>query len=500
MTENHGTDYRDKLIDLMLSEELGGEDHSDRIDAVINAAKFGSKHENQVAPSMPIEKPKPRRMRLLPMLAGGIVAVAATVLIFVWAFGWLPTDNSNNVTNNGPKDDDPDGVIRDATPAGQQHGVDRGSMKLVKHDGFVAPANTRSALKDGVPVLQRGWVYAMGDKPRFFAGQSELKLVNARAVVVVGDVPSPYEAFAMSRMLDESELVPTKKDLNMLLNSKNWVCGIGVCVCLLAGQAFVDTDAVFAQESADDLTVEKVFARYDTNDDGKLQSAECVCKGSKMCDADKNGIVTKEEFLTGIEKLCGSHDEAVKMIKGMGGLEKFYTMAKNGELEKAMDVSMEKVFAQWDRNGNGFLEPEECVCKGSKMADANKDSKVTKEEMIKTAEEHFGSVDKFLDMVRQGGGVEAFYNKVATEACTLGAVFARYDKNQNGTLEPGECVCAGTKGADANGDGKVTKEEMIEVAKKHFGSIEKFEAFVKDQGGAEKFFEAAKAGTLKVEK
>ena len=502
--EKRGTDYRDKLIDLMLSDELGGEDHSDRIDAVIKSAKFGTaRQENEVNCAQPAAKSTGRSTRFIPILAGSIIAVAASVLILIWAVGWLPRDNSNKITDDGTNrnvNDDPQGVNRDAIPDGHQHGIDPGSMRLVKHGGFVAPADTQSASRNGVPVLQRGWVYATGDNARFFAGDSELKLVNARAVVVVGDVPSPYEAYAMSRMLNESELVPTKKDLNMLMNSKNWVCGFGVCMCLLAGQAFVDTDAIFAQETADDLTVEKVFVRYDTNSDGKLQMEECVCKGSKMCDANQDGIVTKDEFVNGVAKHCGSKEAAIKMINGMGGLEKFYAMAKSGELEKVMEVSMDKVFAQWDRNGNGFLEPEECVCKGSKMADADKDGKVTKEEMIKTAEEHFGSVEKFLDMVRQGGGVEAFYNKVATEGCTIGSVFARYDKNQNGTLEPGECVCAGTKGADANGDGKVTKEEMIAVAKKHFGSLEKFEAFVKEQGGAEKFFEAAKAGTLKVEK
>ena len=146
------------------------------------------------------------------------------------------------------------------------------------------------------------------------------------------------------------------------------------------------------------------------------------------------------------------------------------------------------------RQGHG--EFDECVCEDSKCADANKDGKVSKEELAKVAEMHFGSKDKFLAMVRQRGGVEAFYNEVGKDACTIGAVFARYDKNKNGSLEPSECICECSKKADFNKDGRVSKDEFLKLTKAMLGSQKKFEQFVKSQGGAEKFYTALIAGKL----
>lgn len=500
------TDYRDRLIDNLLEETLGGQDHAQRIDAVLRAARreqdceFDRSSPTECAVTESSWQRSLRRDRALPVLAGSVIAIVATFLIVLLAIGWMRTDGKVATDDDPGK---PDGVNRDATPevlGGFHHQLLPLQPRLVRHEGFVAPASTRASKRAGVPVLEQGWVYATGDSKTFLVGNTRLELVNARAVVVAGDVPGPYEVVAMSRMLSESELVSTKEDLYMLMNVKNWVSGLGVCICLLTGHAHVDAQTVASEQGKAEITINDVFAKYDANKNGKLDAEECVCKGSKMCDVNKDGVVTKEEFLKGIAEHCGSHEAAIEMINQLGGLDKFYTMAKNGELEKVLDVSMDKVFAQWDRNGNGTLEPEECVCKGSKMADADGDGVVTRQEMNAVAEKHFGSIDKFLAMVRQRGGIEAFYNEVATDSCSMGAVFARYDKNKNGSLEPSECICAGTKMSDHNKDGKVTREEMMETAKQMFGSVEKFEAFVKENGGAEKFYAAAAAGTLKAEK
>ena len=60
-----------------------------------------------------------------------------------------------------------------------------------------------------------------------------------------------------------------------------------------------------------------------------------------------------------------------------------------------------------------------------------------------------------------------------------------------------ECVCHGSKMADANKDGEVTEDELRTVATKMFGTIEKFESYIADCGGAEAFYDAVTSGKLK---
>ena len=273
----------------------------------------------------------------------------------------------------------------------------------------------------------------------------------------------------------------------MLINQGKWFTRFAACLFLLGGHACIGIQSQAAETPTKTVTIADLFARYDLNGNGLLDEDECVCEGSKLCDFNKDGEVSRAEFFKGVARQAGSHESATKMITRLGGVEKFYALAKSGQLEQALSVSMDDVFAQWDRNNSGVLEADECVCQCSKSADVDKDGKVSKQEMSYFAERNFGSVDRFLAMVRQRGGVEAFYNEVATEASTIGAVFARYDTNHNGSLEPNEWVCENSKAADYNRDGKVTEQEMVVMVKRAFGSVERFEQYVKSQGGAAKF-------------
>ena len=129
-------------------------------------------------------------------------------------------------------------------------------------------------------------------------------------------------------------------------------------MCLLVGQTFLNGQTLRAERQAGSgaITIEGMFARYDVDKNGLIERDECVCAGSKLCDLNKDGKVSPDEFSEGIKKYLGSHDAAIQLVAKQGGIEKFYTLAKSGELQKLMNVSMDKVFAQWDRNKSGFLE------------------------------------------------------------------------------------------------------------------------------------------------
>ena len=286
----------------------------------------------------------------------------------------------------------------------------------------------------------------------------------------------------------------------MLLNPKRWIVGLGVAVCLFTGSAEINGQTVAAAKT-EDVSVVKVFDRYDLNNDGILQAEECICEGSRMCDADKDGQVTREEFAAGVTRLMGTEEKFLNVVQQCGGLEMFYTAAKNGSVAKVAAVSADSVFAYLDKNESGVLEKDECICHGSKNADANGDGIVTREEITAVAEKFFGSEEKFLDAVRAAGGVEAFFQaaQAAEQAATgnsLNDVFVTYDKNVSGQLEQEECICQGSKMADTNGDGTVTKEEFNAFAVEMFGSVEKFESYIANCGGAAAFYQAVKAGEL----
>ena len=305
---------------------------------------------------------------------------------------------------------------------------------------------------------------------------------------------------------------PSRLDWDLLSTSQNamllrfcvcwdvrplWRSYMKLAVCLFAGQATLNGQVVTAPTqpgAAQRVTIADLFDRYDVNGNGAIEGSECICEGSKQCDANKDGKISRAEFELGVTQCAGSYENAIGLIRQIGGIEKFYLLAKSGELEKLMNVSLESLFAQWDRNGSGSLEKDECVCKGSKHADTNGDGRVSKEEFANVGKQHFGSIENLIAAVRGRGGAEAFYCEVATGACTVGAVFARYDKNKDGRLESSECICEGSKSADRNRDGYVTKLEFTQGVDKVFGSQKQFEQFVKHNGGAQEFYTALAAG------
>ncbi len=471
------TDYRERLLDNALAEELGGEQPPDLVRKIVAAAEDrNAGHVVEVS-----ARPVTGEVRSRSWFASGhawqtlAVALAPCVLagLLVASFLW-----------------------------GEDGEEDNGNTfaSLQVRNGFLVANVADAGEFRGTPVLQAGWAFANEESSELMIGPNLLKFQQARAVVRLGGVPDSYQAIAIARSLEQNNLVRSEEEYQMMLNPKRWITGLGVAICLFTGSAEINGQTVDAAKS-ENVTLAKVFARYDLNGDGILQADECICEGSRMCDADKNGQVTREEFDAGVAKLMGSEEKFVGFVKQCGGLEMFYTAAKNGTVEKVAAVSMDAVFAHLDKDSSGVLEKEECICQGSKAADANGDGQVTREEVTAVAVQHFGSEEKFLDAVRAAGGVEAFFKAAeaaekAAQGSSMEDVFAVYDLNASGKLEQNECICHGSKMADTNGDGIVTREEMKKVAVEMFGSVENFESYIASCGGAAAFYEAVKAGKL----
>lgn len=183
---------------------------------------------------------------------------------------------------------------------------------------------------------------------------------------------------------------------------------------------------------------EQLFKRLDANGDGKLSKDELPERfGQRIlqADANKDGVVTKEEFA----------EVAKRMGGGRGGPQ--------GKPDAA------QLFERADKNGDGKLTKDELpgpLAERLMKADADGDGAVTKAELEEARKKAGGRPGP------DAGGRGGF---------DPGQMFQRLDRNGDGKVgvdELPERMAERLKGADADGDGAISKEEF-EKARKNFG-------------------------------
>lgn len=489
------TDYRDRQIELFLREELGGEQPPDQTQAILDAARQATESKSANLLPLEIDTPGLNAEEDKKSLAGRKnflfasettrlwvgLSIAALLLVAIAAgviYQRQKVDSGNQIADTGSDHSD----LR--------------QVSLVNRDGMIMPESTDTVNEFGQPILREGWVLTQPGSPAIWVGLSQLRFNNARAVVRVGQVPDSYEVALLARRLLETNYLFSEEEFEMLINSKGWVAMMGFAVCVLSGDALVGQETLTANRVATEITVDDVFDRFDLDESGKIELDECVCDCSKQCDLNSDKVVTRKEFHHAVAKFAGSGSRFVHMVAEHGGVDAFYELASSGKLDHIVEVSMKSVFDFLDTNGNGVLEQSECICRGSKMADANQDGEVTREEMARVAVAHFGSEDGFLVAVREAGGVANFFQQAKLDneksSITFDDVFEEFDRDGSGTLERAEMIFPNGMQADQNGDGLVSAKELKGLAEKLFGTVEKFEAHVNEFESAAAFYEAVK--------
>jgi hypothetical protein len=522
------TDYRDRLIDLALREELGGEKPPDLMPEILRRDR-----ERRQAGRLTLVRSDDDAQPGRRLLAGGRgwgLGLVAAILVLAGTLGLLLRGSGNDPDSSepvltastitswpAPLLDSPDPMSRDqVSPA-----------VLERRGGLLVPSTSVVARRNDRTELGGGWIYATRNVSSIRAAGADIDLDQAQAIIKLGDVPSVYEAARMADLLRHENGPQDEKELDMLFEKSKWTVGAGVVLCLFTGRAVLAGETIKAPEK---ITADAVFATFDTSGNGILETAECICPCTAGSDFDGDGKVTLAEFKKGVVSYVGSEDKLVAMVEKAGGVKAFHDMVvekvKTGELtlpksaeveaecKELARITMDVVYARYDRNENGTLEADEQVCQGARMADFDRNGKVTQAEFEKLVTQYFGSVDKFVKIVRSYGSVDAFYESVSRgekpceqKGCdengeiTLSSVFAVYDKNADGCLVDAERCCEGTRKADFDEDGKVTPAEFERIVRAHFGSTKRFLDVVKAQGGPRGFYDyAVKASSEKTEK
>lgn len=180
---------------------------------------------------------------------------------------------------------------------------------------------------------------------------------------------------------------------------------------------------------------EQLFQRLDANGDGKLSKDELPERfGQRImqADADKDGVVTKEEF--------------AEIAKQMGG--------GRGGPGGQQDVG--QLFARADKNGDGKLTKDELpgpLAERLMKADANGDGALTKAELEEARKKAPGRPGP-------GAGGRGGFDPAQ--------MFKRLDRNGDGKVgldELPERMAERLKGADTDGDGAISKEEFEQARK-----------------------------------
>ncbi len=176
-----------------------------------------------------------------------------------------------------------------------------------------------------------------------------------------------------------------------------------------------------------------------------------------QADADGDGIVTKAEFAAAREKMGGQRGEG--QGEG-GGRDQRGAQGQGGPDAGAF-------FDRLDANKDGKLTKDELPERAAErimQADADGDGEVTKEE-LEAAREKMGG--------RRGGQGQGGPNQAGRGqgGPQAGAFFERLDANKDGKLtkdELPERAAERIMQADADGDGAVTKAEFA-VAREKMG-------------------------------
>ena len=129
-------------------------------------------------------------------------------------------------------------------------------------------------------------------------------------------------------------------------------CSLALCAL---PSAFADHDA------------DQHFKKMDTNGDGKISRAEHAAGAKQMfteCDANKDGVVTAAEMDAAMA-LRGENPGKTDKTSA----EKIQVIDQNGDGKLTLaehEAGTEKMFAQMDKDGDGFLSKEECA-EGQKL-------------------------------------------------------------------------------------------------------------------------------------
>ncbi len=223
---------------------------------------------------------------------------------------------------------------------------------------------------------------------------------------------------------------------------------------------------------------EEIFKRMDRNGDGKitedeLPQQEFLQRMVKAADTNRDGVVTKEEYLS---------------FRPMPGTP---ARPSTAETPGGADSALLRAL---DTDGDGVLSAEEISGAGSalKKLDRNGDGKITRDELAgpgrrPTVAEPAATrpaattlPDRFKELDKNNDG------KISKEEAPerLREFFDRVDTNGNGFLEPEELQrlagprpMAGNpadmlKELDKNGDGKLSKEELPERMREFFERLD----------------------------
>ncbi len=243
------------------------------------------------------------------------------------------------------------------------------------------------------------------------------------------------------------------------------------------------------------------FRSIDKNGDKAISKEEAGEKWERLgrLDKDSDGKVTAQELM------AGRPSEAGKGRPDPGEMFKRSDKNKDGKLtEDEVPAPFWERLSKLDKNGDDAVSPEEAKAGAMarpggqregrpapgemfKRADKNEDGKITKDEVPDETWERLGKLDKNQDgavtkeevsagmMNRPGQDGKGGKGRpgVGSGPSGPGAVFERFDEDDNGKLSESEVpaeMWSKVRKADTDADGLVSKEELSDVYSDRKGS------------------------------